>query len=267
MTAFHIGEDARPPRARDEEIFDSGTASESDLALYLQRLFLPLRYEDGELVVALADASAENIAWLLRRLWFGSVCRGRKRKIDRRGPAPFCITAHRRFHLCARARRADFVGAARYHAGPVRRTASACAGFRYITLVWSAAAARTIVAALSLVFWLIVLSRALLALFGSRAKGDAAGAPNAQCRRLSASVSNSTKISRQNRWQRISFRLSVKNPPDTWNAGTVFPGQTQAMDTRFTIPVAIEGGFDTPVPSGNIAIEVRGVSSTKLTRP
>src|SRR5262249_16804018 len=43
---------------------DSSLASSEELDLYLRRQFLPLRREAGETIVALADSSPENLAWL-----------------------------------------------------------------------------------------------------------------------------------------------------------------------------------------------------------
>jgi cellulose synthase/poly-beta-1,6-N-acetylglucosamine synthase-like glycosyltransferase len=43
---------------------NTGAADEQNPELYLQRLFLPLRQDGDEMVLALADASPENIAWL-----------------------------------------------------------------------------------------------------------------------------------------------------------------------------------------------------------
>jgi hypothetical protein len=57
MISFHDNADARP--ARDGEGL-CATAQKRDLDLYLARLFLPL----GRNVIAVGDASGENLAWL-----------------------------------------------------------------------------------------------------------------------------------------------------------------------------------------------------------
>ncbi len=63
--------DALDDEDASQEIADSDLTTEADLAHYLRRLFMPLRRENLVLVIALADTSAENIAWL--RAAYGAV--------------------------------------------------------------------------------------------------------------------------------------------------------------------------------------------------
>ena len=81
MSSFHGGASARG-HARDEETLavadaaawlqpDSSLASDDELDLYLRRRFLPLKRDGAATIVALADTSAENIAWL--RAAYGTV--------------------------------------------------------------------------------------------------------------------------------------------------------------------------------------------------
>jgi cellulose synthase/poly-beta-1,6-N-acetylglucosamine synthase-like glycosyltransferase len=68
MFHFHAAENACPDWARGAEEF---CADRADVASYLRRLYLPLRRDDGTLLVALADPSLENRHWIAAR--YGAV--------------------------------------------------------------------------------------------------------------------------------------------------------------------------------------------------
>lgn len=159
---------------------DTGAATGPDLGLYLRRLFLPLGRKDGVLHVALADTSAENIAWIRAAL----------------GPVQTVIVAkeallaeiQRRFapkltedSILALARATPSLSARQVI------TASQCALFCMLAVAVGASlfalstdATWMIVAAVSLLFWLTVLFRAALALAGGRPNREAPPAASSQ---------------------------------------------------------------------------------------
>jgi hypothetical protein len=82
MSSFHVEASARLERAHDLYALaasdaaawqqpDSGLLTTQEIDLYLRRQFLPLRREAGAIVIALADASPENVAWL--RAAYGNI--------------------------------------------------------------------------------------------------------------------------------------------------------------------------------------------------
>jgi hypothetical protein len=70
MTHFHVGGDVRPHEAREKtgappwSDADLSCAPEADFAHYLRRLYLPMQRAGGVMTIAVADTTAENIAWL-----------------------------------------------------------------------------------------------------------------------------------------------------------------------------------------------------------
>ena len=146
---------------------DTATASAGNPGCYLERLFLPLWQEGDVLVIALADATAEKIAWL--RAAYGAIRLIAVSKED------LLAAIHRRFaaHLTedaisALSRERPELSAQRVVTGGQGAVLILILIVIGVTAAGEPAAlARTLVAAMSLLFWLSVVFRAALALTGA----------------------------------------------------------------------------------------------------
>jgi cellulose synthase/poly-beta-1,6-N-acetylglucosamine synthase-like glycosyltransferase len=182
MMAFEAVEDVCLAQAHAREILpfeaadqdgtdwnksDTDAAPEANLSSYLNRLFLPLRREGGQLIVALANTGAENIAWL--RAAYGPL-----RTIS--VPKEALLAEIRRRFASRLTEDSIFALATETPSLSARKVITS--GQRAIlcllllaigasALVWTSDAAWTLVAAMSFVLWLTVLFRGVLALIGS----------------------------------------------------------------------------------------------------
>jgi cellulose synthase/poly-beta-1,6-N-acetylglucosamine synthase-like glycosyltransferase len=183
MSSFHAEASARLERARDEHALvggdaaawlqpDPGLAPAEELDLFLRRRFLPLGRDGSVTVVALADASPENMAWL--RAAYGDM-----RCIAVPGPL---LTAEirRRFDerltddaVLGLARGAPALSARRV---VTPRQAAALLLFGSLVLMGSIfrplETLRALIIAMSIIFGATVGFRALLAWFGTHRRGE-----------------------------------------------------------------------------------------------
>jgi glycosyltransferase XagB len=172
MTSFHAQADARP-RLRQRAPMDPG-GSPPDPSLYLRRLYLPLRRERDELVVALADDSAENQAWIAAA--HGAV------RFEPVAKAALVAEIARRFAgdltreaVFALARRFPACSARRVMARGQARALSLCALVVAGALLWRPfVVLDALVIALSFLFVASVLFRGTLAWLGSRPRASVA---------------------------------------------------------------------------------------------
>jgi cellulose synthase/poly-beta-1,6-N-acetylglucosamine synthase-like glycosyltransferase len=188
MSSFRAGAGARPEHARDGDARatadaavwpqpDSALASCTELDLYLRRRFLPIRRDAGVTIVALADTSPENIAWL--RAAYGSV-----RCVEVPG---FVLMAEirRRFDdrltddaVFALARKAPALSARRV-VTPVQAVALVLLAVLILagSILCPLEMLRALIVAMSMIFGATVLFRVLLAWFGThrRAQGGPRG--------------------------------------------------------------------------------------------
>ena len=182
MTPFHVGRDVRPHEAREKTAAppwcdaDPSCAPADDLTYYLRRLYLPLQRASGVAIVATADTTAENIAWL--RAAYGQV---RFVEVPR---AELVEEIGRRFHrrltdeaIFSLARERPSLSAQRVVTRSQAVALLSCTGL-VAAAAWCAPikVLEVLVVAMSLFFVVSVLFRAVLVWAGSL-PAEQAGAP------------------------------------------------------------------------------------------
>ncbi len=184
MTPFHESDDVRSPRTRGGKPPPAGHAApagrdlarESEIALYLGRLFLPICRTEGTALIVTSDPGPENAAWL--RAAYGAVrIVGVPRRVllsnlsARFGSA---LSDDATFGLAREHPSLSALEVATFAQRCVLLAAGTALGA--LLCAWPAPTLDVLVAGASLLFWAIVLFRGLLALLGGGRRPGAAPA-------------------------------------------------------------------------------------------